>query len=103
MDASDLQPSPDPGARLPGVTDVDVTLAADALLREGLRPTIARIRAHLGRGSPNTINPLLDQWWKTLAGRLSGGPEALERIPAGAFHVVEALWVQLQRAAHDGA
>ena len=86
-----------------GVGAVDVALAADALLREGLRPTIERIREHLGRGSPNTINPLLDQWWKGLAARLSGGPEMLERIPASAFHVLEALWVQLQIAARDRA
>ena len=86
-----------------GVSAVDVALAADALLREGLRPTIERIREHLGHGSPNTINPLLDQWWKGLAARLSGGPEMLERIPAAAFHVLEALWVQLQIAARDRA
>ena len=86
-----------------GVGAVDVALAADALLREGLRPTIERIREHLGRGSPNTINPLLDQWWKGLAARLSGGPEMLERIPTSAFHVLEALWVQLQIAARDRA
>ena len=86
-----------------GVGAVHVALAADALLREGLRPTIERIREHLGRGSPNTINPLLDQWWKGLAARLSGGPEMLERIPASAFHVLEALWVQLQIAARDRA
>jgi len=42
---------------------LDVDRAADALLREGERPTIERIRARLGRGSPNTINPLLDAWW----------------------------------------
>ena len=94
---------PTPGRLRSGVTTVDVTLAADALLRQGLRPTIERIREHLGRGSPNTINPLLDQWWKTLAARLSGGPELLERIPASAFHVLEALWVQLQLAARDRA
>ena len=86
-----------------GVGAVDVALAADALLRDGLRPTIERIREKLGRGSPNTINPLLDQWWKGLAARLSGGPEMLERIPASAFHVLEALWVQLQIAARDRA
>ena len=88
---------------LRGTGAADVALAADALLREGLRPTIERVRGKLGRGSPNTINPLLDLWWKGLAARLSGGPEMLERIPAAAFHVLEALWVQLQIAARDRA
>jgi hypothetical protein len=43
-----------------GITAGDVERAADALLREGDRPTIEKIRAKIGRGSPNTINPLLD-------------------------------------------
>ena len=102
MNASDEGQSRTLGATR-GVGAVDVALAADALLRDGLRPTIERIREKLGRGSPNTINPLLDQWWKGLATRLSGGPEMLERIPASAFHVLEALWVQLQIAARDRA
>ena len=93
----------DTSHRQTGVNAVDVAMAADALLRQGLRPTIERVRAHLGRGSPNTINPLLDQWWKGLALRLSGGPDLLERIPAPAFHVLEALWVKLHMAARDRA
>ena len=102
MNASDIGPSRAPGPPR-GVGAVDVALTADALLRQGRRPTIERVREYLGRGSPNTINPLLDEWWKTLAARLSGGPESLERIPASAFHVLEALWVQLQMAARDRA
>lgn len=99
MNASDVG-----SGRAPrGVGAVEVALAADALLRRGLRPTIERVRELLGRGSPNTINPLLDQWWNGLAARLSGGPDMLERIPASAFHVLEALWVQLQIAARDRA
>ena len=31
---------------------------------------IDRVRMRLGRGSPNTINPRLDSWRKTLAARL---------------------------------
>ena len=69
--------------RLPsrGIAGRDVELAADALLREGKRPTIERIREKIGRGSPNTINPLLDAWWKRLAARLDAGPAALHRLP----------------------
>ena len=59
-----------------GIISTDVDRAADALLREGERPTIERIRLRLGRGSPNTINPLLDAWWKRLAGRLDAGRAA---------------------------
>ena len=42
----------------------------------GERPTIEKVRARLGSGSPNTITPLLEAWWKRLAGRLDAGPAA---------------------------
>ncbi len=82
-----------------GITNRDVELAADALLREGERPTIAKIREKIGRGSPNTINPLLDAWWKRLAARLDAGPAALHRLPETVAHVAEALWMQALEAA----
>lgn len=77
-----------------GITSTDVDRAADALLREGERPTIERIRARLGRGSPNTINPLLDAWWKRLSGRLDAGPAALHRLPEPVLLAAEGLWMQ---------
>ena len=77
-----------------GITSNDVDRAADALLREGERPTIERIRARLGRGSPNTINPLLDAWWRRLAGRLDAGPAALHRLPEPVLLAAEGLWMQ---------
>lgn len=77
-----------------GITSVDVELAADSLLRDGERPTIEKVRARLGRGSPNTINPMLDRWWQRLAERLDAGPAALQRIPEPVAHAAEALWMQ---------
>src|SRR5271169_6506812 len=77
-----------------GITSRDVELAADALLRAGERPTIERVREKIGRGSPNTINPALDAWWKRLASRLDAGPAALHRLPEAVAHVAEALWMQ---------
>jgi hypothetical protein len=82
------------GLPLRGITSRDVELAADALLREGERPTIERVRERIGRGSPNTINPMLDAWWKRLAARLDAGPAALHRLPETVAHVAEALWMQ---------
>jgi Plasmid replication region DNA-binding N-term len=82
------------GATRRGVSLTDVSQAADALLRTGERPTIEKIRAELGGGSPNTINPLLDAWWKRLAARLDSGPAALHRLPESVAHVAEALWMQ---------
>jgi hypothetical protein len=63
-----------------GVTASDVGHAADTLLRAGERPTIEKIRLEIGKGSPNTINPMLDAWWKTLSARLDSGPAALHRL-----------------------
>ena len=87
------------GSRARGITQSDVAHAADSLLRAGERPTIEKIRAKIGKGSPNTINPLLDAWWKTLAARLDSGPAALHRLPETVAHVAEALWMQ---ALEDG-
>jgi hypothetical protein len=87
-------PHQPPGPPSRGITQSDVSHAADSLLRLGDRPTIEKIRARLGRGSPNTINPMLDAWWKTLSARLDSGPAALHRLPESIAHIAEALWMQ---------
>jgi Plasmid replication region DNA-binding N-term len=88
-----------------GITQSDVSHAADSLLRLGERPTIEKVRAKLGKGSPNTINPMLDAWWRTLSARLDSGPAALHRLPETVAHVAEALWMQAleegRRRAHQ--
>lgn len=54
-----------------GVQIDEVWAAADAVLHAGLRPTIERVRAQLGRGSPNTVAPMLEAWYAALGKRLS--------------------------------
>jgi hypothetical protein len=71
---------------------VDVQRAADALLRQGRKPSVAAIREHLGGGSPNTITPLLAKYWEKLGSRLGDGPESLERVPEALARVTELLW-----------
>src|SRR5580658_2811079 len=71
---------------------LDVQRAADALLRQGRKPSVAAIREHLGGGSPNTITPLLAKYWEKLGSRLGDGPEALERVPEALARVTELLW-----------
>jgi len=88
MSAPVLGPSPR------GITQSDVSHAADSLLRAGERPTIDKVRAKIGKGSPNTINPMLDAWWKTLSVRLDSGSAALHRLPETVAHIAEALWMQ---------
>ena len=86
--------SPRPATDRRGIGAADVDRAADALLRAGERPTIEKVRLRIGRGSPNTINPLLDAWWSRLAARLDAGPAALHRLPEPVLLAAEGLWMQ---------
>lgn len=89
-----------------GITENDVHTAADALVAAGERPTVERIRAHLGTGSPNTVTRWLETWWQGLANRLDRhqvrlalpeAPEAIERA-AGQWWILalEAAKASLQ-------
>lgn len=77
-----------------GITRDEVFGAADWLLLQKERPTVARVRATLGRGSPNTITPWLDEWWKALGDRLPIGREAFTRLPVAVAQIAEALWLR---------
>jgi len=55
-----------------GITEKDVFTACDALVLAGERPTIERVRQKIGRGSPNTVSPMLDAWFMSLGRRLQG-------------------------------
>lgn len=91
----------------------DVWAAADALLLEGKRPTIERVRQKIGRGSPNTVSPMLEEWFATLGPRMaqlkgSGtGPVAEEgggtSAPAPVLQAAQALWDAAMHQAVDAA
>lgn len=70
----------------------DVQRAADALLRQGRKPSVGAIREHLGGGSPNTITPFLAKYWQKLGERLAEGPAALEQVPEALARVTELMW-----------
>lgn len=71
-----------------GISETDVHQAADALVAAGERPTVERVRAHLGTGSPNTVIKWLESWWQCLGPRLEGHrlelavPDAPEAVTA---------------------
>lgn len=44
-----------------GISELDVHNAADDLVALGERPTVERIRSHLGTGSPNTVTRWLER------------------------------------------
>jgi len=79
-----------------GINETDVWQAADALLLEGARPTIERVRMKIGRGSPNTVSPHLDTWFRSLGARIvdpkafSAPPTLPDVVNQAATHVWEA-------------
>ena len=101
------------GAR--GVQLEDVCAAADAVLERGERPTIERIRLQLGRGSPNTVGPMLDSWYATLGKRLnpiggtgsSSAEQAFEgspdQLPPQVLRAAKTLWARAAQLAGDRA
>lgn len=97
-----------------GITQEDVWKAADALLLEGARPTIERVRQKIGRGSPNTVSPYLDTWFKGLGARIghaegfaaAGSPSGEGRghpsqpgLPPLVAEAAEKLWLAARKAA----
>lgn len=77
-----------------GVQREDVWAAADAVLLGGEKPTIERVRQHLGSGSPNTVGPLLEQWFKHLGRRIQdpGAFAAPAGVPDPVLQVAQHFW-----------
>lgn len=77
-----------------GITEIDVHTAADALVAVGERPTVERIRAHLGTGSPNTVTRWLETWWQGLGQRLDGyqARMAVPEAPEAVARAAGQLW-----------
>jgi chromosome segregation ATPase len=90
-----------------GVQESDVWAAADALIAQGLRPTIERVRQHIGRGSPNTVSPMLETWFATLGRRLGVAgeqdPSVLQSVPDPVQRLAQDLWEMAQEEAKESA
>lgn len=93
-----------------GVQMDEVWAAADAVLALGERPTIERVRQQLGRGSPNTVGPMLDGWYGALAKRLQAPGEAAEQeadadapLPAAVLRAAKTLWGRALQHADERA
>ncbi|WP_312915765.1 DNA-binding protein [Stenotrophomonas sp.] len=82
-----------------GITESDVHTAADELVASGERPTVERIRAHLGTGSPNTVTRWLETWWKNLGLRLQPKRPDLKDAPTALAELAGQWWaLALQHA-----
>ena len=74
-----------------GITQEQVSAAADALVAASERPTVEKIRAQLGTGSPNTVSRMLETWRGALAARL-GQVLALPEVPAEVGQAFVEVW-----------
>lgn len=74
-----------------GITQAQVDAAADAILGTGKNPTVEKVRAQLGTGSPNTIIRMLDAWRGQLGERLQQR-NALPEVPGSVGHAMTELW-----------
>lgn len=89
-----------------GVQQEEVWAAADALIAAGERPTIERVRLKIGRGSPNTVSPMLEAWFATLAPRLgvaAAGTQAEEGAPKELLQALNKVWAAAVASARDEA
>ncbi|RLJ40059.1 DNA-binding protein [Acidovorax sp. 106] len=93
-----------------GVQMEEVWAAADTVLAQGERPTIERVRQQLGRGSPNTVGPMLDGWYGSLAKRLGAGPvedagagAEADTLPAPVLRAAKALWARALQQSQEHA
>lgn len=78
-----------------GIQESDVWAAADALLADGHKPTIEKVRMHMGRGSPNTVAPMLDAWFSTLGARLGLNQQSQDlrnSVPSEVLEAAQMLW-----------
>ncbi|MGS1125875.1 DNA-binding protein [Rhodanobacter sp. UC4437_H4] len=74
-----------------GITQDQVNAAADTLVAAGDKPTVEKVRAALGTGSPNTVTRMLDTWRGGLAERLQNVLQ-LPDLPPEAGQAMTALW-----------
>ena len=88
-----------------GITESDVHTAADEIVAGGERPTVERIRAHLGTGSPNTVTRWLETWWQGLSRRLQAQQArlAVPEAPDAVAVLAGELWRLALESAKDNA
>ena len=80
-----------------------VIAAANAMQTQGISPTVARLRAALGGGSPNDLAPALKAWRlasgvETVVGR-APVPRAGSAVPTVIADLMTELWQRAQSAA----
>jgi chromosome segregation ATPase len=81
----------------PGITKEQVWEAADALVQEGLTPTVKAVRERVG-GSFSTVTPYLAEWREANEGRQAAEMPAL---PEAVTQASRQIWVAALRSAQE--
>lgn len=89
--------------RGPGVSYLEVERAAIAILKAGHRPSVERVRATLGHGSPQTLLTALQRFWRDLGSRVEADPAALSRLPVEIVELVDGVWQRALTLASQSA
>lgn len=89
----------------PGLTQTRFDEVADKMLVAGERPTVERMRQALGTGSSQTVQRLLNAWWKALGARLTANAAklALPKAPESVAALASQFWEQALAAARSDA
>lgn len=74
-----------------GITQDQVNAAADVILGAGENPTVEKVRAELGTGSPNTVTRMLEVWRGQLGERLRQ-LSSLPELPTPVGQAMMTLW-----------
>jgi len=80
----------------PGITKEQVWEAAETLEHEGANPTVLRIRAKIGGGSPNRIAPFLAQWKQQRTPPAEGAPEPPVTVATAMDRIWKTAWEEAQ-------
>jgi archaellum component FlaC len=83
------------------VTTAQIHAAADAIDREGQRPTLVAVRARLGQGSFTTIAAAMKDWIKQEDEKASPADPIPTEIEEAANRAIAAIWTKAQEVANE--
>ena len=85
------------------VTPQAVTEAAEALIVEGVEPSIVAVQARIGGGSYSTVKKFLDVWKQQRAEAATAAPETPAEVQAKGQEFARIVWALASREAQAEA
>ncbi|MFZ0256523.1 MAG: DNA-binding protein [Gammaproteobacteria bacterium] len=80
-----------------------VNEAADALVGEGIDPSIVNVKARIGAGSYTTVKKFLDRWKQEREAKNAAAPPTPPELEATGQEFTRRLWIQASTAAGEVA